>query len=125
MRQAQEIIQFRTRGLGHHDITGEVRAWLRRQEVDTGLLTIFVQHVLASLSVRQQSDRDDLHAYFARIEGFDDEPVVPRPVSLYATSIQVPVREGHLLLGARQGLFLVEQRDSPQTRSLVLHLIGE
>lgn len=125
MKQVQDIIAFRTRGLGHHDITPEINSWLREQGLQTGLLTVFVQHVLASLSIRQTADRDNLHDYFARIEGYGgDEEVVPRPVTLYATSVQIPVRGGELALGARQGVFLAEQRESPQTRNIVLHLIG-
>jgi secondary thiamine-phosphate synthase enzyme len=124
MRQAQDIINFRTRGQGHHDITPEVKAWVARQDMNTGLLTVFIQHVLASLSIRQHSDRDDLLTFFRRLEGSDDE-VVPRPTHLYATQVSIPIRDGSLALGARQGLFLLEQLESPNTRQLVLHLIGE
>lgn len=123
MRQAQDIINIRTRGQGHHDITAEVRAWVTRQAVKTGLLTVFIQHVLASLSVRQNSDRDDLHTFFRRLEG--DEEVVPRPAHLYATQVSIPIRDGDLALGTRQGLFLLEQLETANTRQVVLHLIGE
>ncbi len=124
MRQAQDIINFRTRGQGHHDITPEVKAWVTRQGMTSGLLTVFIQHVLASLSIRQNPDRDDLHSFFRRLEG-DDEDMVPRPTHLYATQLSIPVREGTLALGTRQGLFLLEQGDAAHTRQLVLHLIGE
>ncbi len=124
MRQAQDIINFRTRGQGHHDITPEVKAWVISQGIRTGLLTVFVQHVLASLSIRHHSDRDDLHTFFQRLEGAEDD-VVPRPTHLYATQVCIPVRDGTLALGARQGLYLLEQRDSATTRQLVLHLVGE
>lgn len=124
MKQAQDVINFRTRGEGHHDITPEVKAWVNRQEIHTGLLTVFIQHVFASLTLRQNSDRDDLHTFFRRLEG-DHEDVVPRPTNLYATQVSIPVREGALALGARQGLYLLEQRDSAHTRQLVVHLIGE
>jgi thiamine phosphate synthase YjbQ (UPF0047 family) len=125
MRQAQDILNIRTRGQGHHEITTEARAWVTLQGMRTGLLTIFVQHVLASLVVRQQhSDRDDLHTFFRRLEG-DDAELIPAAHNHYATQLSVPVRDGELALGARQGLYLLEQRDSASTRHLVLHLIGE
>ena len=123
MRQAQDILNIRTRGQGHHDITGEVSAWVTRQGVETGLLVVFIQHVLASLAVRQRSDRDDLHSFFRRLEGDDD--VLPGPITVYATQLSIPVRDGLLALGTRQGLFLLEQRETAHTRQLVLHLIGE
>lgn len=123
MKQAQDIINIRTRGQGHHDITAEVRAWVTRQDVKTGLLTVFVQHVLASLTVRQNSDRDDLHTFFRRLEG--DEDIVPRPTNLYSTQVSIPIRDGDLALGTRQGLYLLEQLENANTRHLVLHLFGE
>lgn len=123
MKQAQDVLNIRTRGQGHHDITPEVRAWVARQGMRTGLLTIFNQHVLAALAVRQIADRDDLHSFFARLEG--DDGLIPRPENLYATQLAIPVRDGDLALGARQALTLLEQRDSANTRHLVLHLIGE
>lgn len=125
MKQAQDILNIRTRGQGHHDITAEVRAWVARQDMQTGLLTVFIQHVLAALAVRQITDRDDLHSFFRRLEGVDEDMMIPRPNNLYATQLTIPVRDGDLALGTRQALTLLEQRDSPNTRHLVLHLIGE
>ncbi|HLN22731.1 MAG TPA: YjbQ family protein [Patescibacteria group bacterium] len=123
MKQAQDVLNIRTRGQGHHDITSEVSAWVARQGMQTGLLVVYIQHVLASLSIRQHSDHDDLHTFFRRLEG--DEDMAPRPSHLYATQICIPLRDGALTFGAQQGLFLLEQRDSANTRHLVLHLIGE
>lgn len=124
MKQAQEIISYRTRGLGHHDITPEVRSWVERQKIATGLLTVLIQHVLAALSLRQNADRDDLQTFFRQLENRGADPVPPA-ASLYASQLSIPVRQGGLALGARQGVFLLEQRETANTRQLVLHLIGE
>jgi thiamine phosphate synthase YjbQ (UPF0047 family) len=82
-----------------------------------------VQHVRAALAVRENFDRDDLHAFFRTLEG--DESPAGDTAPLYTTTLSIPVRDGRLALGARQGVYLYEDRDTPQTRSVVLHLIGE
>ncbi len=123
MKQAQEILTIPTRRRGHHNVTGQVSGWLGRQGIATGLLTVMVQHVRASLSIRENVDRDDLHAFFRSIEG--DMPPAGETAPLYATQLAIPVREGRMALGPRQGVFLYEERDTPQTRSVILHLIGE
>lgn len=123
MKQSQEIISVATRRRGHHNITGQVSGWASKQGIGTGLLTIMIQHVRAALTIRENVDRDDLHSFFNTLEGADSPAGESAP--LYATQLAIPLREGRMALGPRQGLFLYEDRDAPQTRSLVLHLIGE
>ena len=43
---------------------------------------------------------------------------------LSGVSLSIPVVDGQMVLGTWQGIYLVEHRDRPQTRDLVLHLIG-
>lgn len=123
MKQSQELLSVSTRRRGHHNITPQVTGWIDRQDVRDGLLVAMVQHVRAALTIRENADRDDLHAFFRTLEG-DDSPA-GESSPLYATQLSIPVRGGKLTLGARQGLFLFEDRDTPQTRCVVLHLIGE
>ncbi len=40
------------------------------------------------------------------------------------TAIAVPVVDGRLVLGTWQGLYLVEHRDRPHRREVILHLLG-
>jgi thiamine phosphate synthase YjbQ (UPF0047 family) len=40
------------------------------------------------------------------------------------TALPIPVTEGRLALGTWQGLSLVEHRDRPHRREVVLHLAG-
>lgn len=123
MRQVQDQISVATRRRGHHNITSQLSAWLDRQAVATGLLVVMVQHVRAALAVRENADRDDLHAFFRTLEG--DDPPAGEMAPLHVTTLSIPVRDGRLALGARQGMYLYEDRDTPQTRNLVLHLTGE
>ena len=39
-------------------------------------------------------------------------------------SVSVPVIDGRLALGRWQGLYLIEHRDRPHRREIVLHLSG-
>ena len=123
MRQAQGSITIQTHGQGHHHITNEVRAWIEAQGMSTGVLTVFIQHVAASLTIREHADRDDLHTFFRRLEGMEE--MVERRAALYTAQLSIPIRDGGMVLGARQGLFVYEYRDGGYDRHLVLHLIGE
>ena len=44
--------------------------------------------------------------------------------ALTATSLSIPVKAGRMLLGTWQGIYVVEHRDRPHRREVVLHFIG-
>ena len=43
---------------------------------------------------------------------------------LTGASVAIPVLDGKLALGTWQGLYLVEHRDRPHRREIVLHVAG-
>ena len=102
------------------------------------LLTLFCRHTSASLLIQENAApaaRRDLERYFERIapeaagyehddEGPDDMPSHLRS-ALTATQLSIPVKEGALVLGTWQGIFLFEHRRHPHEREIALHLIGE
>ena len=139
MQQSTHRLQIPTRGKGLYEITGQIAGWLRESTVRTGLLTVFVQHTSASLTIQENADPDvvhDLNAFFNRLvaednhlyrhtcEGPDDMPAHIR-AALTLTQISVPVEQGRMTLGTWQGIYLFEHRAVPHRRSVVLHLIGE
>ena len=139
MRQSMHRLSHGTRGRGLHDITAEVSSWVREQGMDEGLLTVFVQHTSASLTIQENADPDvlsDLDDFLSRLvpddvslyrhtaEGADDMPAHIR-AALTQTQLAIPVQGGRLALGAWQGIYLFEHRTRPHTRHLVLHLLGE
>jgi secondary thiamine-phosphate synthase enzyme len=64
-------------------------------------------------------------AYFEHTaEGPDDMPAHVKGV-LFGSSLTIPVREGRLLLGTWQGIYLGEHRDQGGSRSVVATLWGE
>ena len=139
MRQFTHRIEVATRGQGLYDFTRGVASWLHECRMTTGLLTVFVQHTSASLTVQENADPDvvrDLNDFFSRIapednslyrhtsEGPDDMPAHIR-AALTLTQLSIPVVGGGLALGTWQGIYLFEHRSGPHRRSVVLHVIGE
>jgi len=139
VRQLTHRVQVATRGKGLYEITGQIVSWLEGSGVGTGLLTVFVQHTSASLTIQENADPDvidDLNAFFNRlvpedgrwyrhtVEGPDDMPAHIRS-ALTLTQLSIPVERGRLALGTWQGVYLFEHRSVPHRRSVVLHLLGE
>jgi secondary thiamine-phosphate synthase enzyme len=140
MRQAVTSLRVvSSRGQGLYEITAEVERWLAAQAIHTGLLTLFIRHTSASLTIQENADPDviaDLNAWFSRLvkendshfrhtlEGPDDMPAHIRS-ALTAVQLAVPVLNGQLALGTWQGIYVFEHRRHAHRRDVVLHLIGE
>jgi secondary thiamine-phosphate synthase enzyme len=139
MIQVRHSLQVQAPRPGLYEITDEVAAWLARQPVREGLLTVFVRHTSASLLVQENADPDvlrDIESFLADLvpedprryrhaaEGPDDMPAHIKG-ALTQTQIGIPVGDGRLLLGTWQGVYLFEHRQRPRRREIVLHLIGE
>lgn len=131
-------MRVRTPGPGLTEITHEVTQWLRGQAITTGLLTVFIQHTSASLTIQENADPDviaDLADHFVRLaprdqrlyrhtmEGPDDMPAHIRTV-LSGVQLSIPIVNGEAALGTWQGIYVFEHRDRPHTRSVVLHAFG-
>ena len=134
----QTAIELPPRGRGFHLITPVViDAIPSMKEVHVGLLNLFLQHTSASLTINENADPDvtvDLESSFAAIapedfpykhtcEGPDDMPAHVKS-SLLGNSLSVPIREGRILLGTWQGIYLCEHRNAGGPRTLVLTLQG-
>ena len=138
MQQATHRLEVRTRGQGLYDVTRQVTSWVNDQQFSTGLLTVFIQHTSASLTIQENADPDvihDLNQHFIRlvpednrlyrhtIEGPDDMPAHIR-AALTDVSLSIPLTNGKLALGTWQGVYVFEHRTHPHTRTVVLHLFG-
>jgi secondary thiamine-phosphate synthase enzyme len=131
-------LEIRTRGKRLYPFTGEVASWVGSTGVETGLLTVFIQHTSASLVIQENADPDvvlDMADFFERLvpendpryrhtmEGPDDMPSHIRS-ALTQTHLSIPVMGGRMALGIWQGIYLFEHRSVAQRRSVVLHLAG-
>ena len=108
------------------------------RQFQIGLLHVFIQHTSASVSINENADPDvprDLELAFNQIaredfpyrhtiEGPDDMPAHVKS-SMIGCSVTIPVRNGALMLGTWQGIYLCEHRNHGGSRQLVLTLQGE
>jgi secondary thiamine-phosphate synthase enzyme len=139
MRQFTQKISVKAQGRKLYDITPQVLNWANSLGLQTGLLTLYIQHTSASLLINENYDSDvlvDMEAFFNRlvpdadslfihtVEGPDDMPAHVR-TALTQTSLSIPLIEAKVVLGQWQGIFLFEHRHIPATRHIILHLIGE
>jgi secondary thiamine-phosphate synthase enzyme len=139
VKQSTTRLEVSTKGKGLYEISDRVGAWVRETGIATGLLTIFIQHTSASLTIQENADPDviaDLNDHFARlapednklyrhtIEGPDDMPAHIR-TALTGTELSIPVLDGRPALGTWQGIYVFEHRKAAHRRHVVLHLLGE
>jgi secondary thiamine-phosphate synthase enzyme len=139
MHQFTQTLAISANGRKLYDITLQVLSWANQRGLNTGLLTLYIQHTSASLLINENYDSDvlvDIEAFFNRlvpdgdplfthtVEGPDDMPAHVR-TALTQTSLSIPMIEGEVALGKWQGLFLFEHRHMPATRRITMHLIGE
>jgi secondary thiamine-phosphate synthase enzyme len=139
MRQVKGSLMVETNGQGLYDITSRVQAWAGAQEIQQGLLTLYLHHTSASLLIQENADPEvlhDLNDFFRRVvpedmrfyrhtqEGPDDMPAHIR-AALTTTHLAIPIEGGRPDLGRWQGIYVFEHRASPKERRLTLHLLGE
>ena len=137
LRMANAVLMVHTNGPGLTDITGEISAWLRDIGASEGLLTVFIAHTSASLTIQENADPDvrrDLVDALARLapesqsyrhssEGPDDMPAHIKAL-LTSVSLSIPVVEGRTALGTWQGVYVIEHRARRHERRVELHFIG-
>ena len=139
MKQEQFKFSVSTKGRGIYCVSHEVCSWVLRQDIQSGLLTLFIPHTSASLLIQENADPgvlEDLNRFFNRLvpdgdslfqhqaAGPDDMPAHVRS-ALTQTQLSIPVQENKPSLGIWQGIYLFEHRTHPHKREIIMHLIGE
>ena len=137
MAHYQRLLRISTTGKSLQNITPKIEALIAESGIETGLCTIFLRHTSASLLIQENADPDvlrDLANFMAKLvpesakyihdtEGPDDMPAHIRTV-LTHTSENIPINQGHLVLGTWQGIYLWEHRQRNHSRELVVHISG-
>jgi secondary thiamine-phosphate synthase enzyme len=135
---ASSILTLQTDGEGFIDITSETRAFVAEARAMSGVVTLYLRHTSASLTIQENADPDVLHDLMTALrrlapadagwchvtEGPDDMPAHVRTM-LTATSLQIPVIRGELMLGIWQAVYVVEHRTAPHRREVILQFVGE
>jgi len=139
MKQEFFNLEINTNGQKLYEFTDLTIEWIQEKKFNNGILNLSIQHTSASLIVQENADLDvqtDLINYFNRLvpmdnklyihttEGKDDMPAHIK-AALTNNQISLSVKEGKLLLGTWQGLYLFEHRLHSNKRSIIHHFIGQ
>jgi secondary thiamine-phosphate synthase enzyme len=131
-------LAVQTSGRGFLDLTAEIAGFVKDAGAIEGMVTLFIRHTSASLTIQENADPSvltDLTTALARLapedagwshdsEGPDDMPAHVKTM-LTATSLQIPVLNGDLALGTWQAVYLIEHRARPHRREIVLQFAGK
>ncbi len=137
LSQAFHTLTVVTRSRGFHEITRDVADWLQLIGAGDGVLTVFIRHTSASLTIQENADPDvaaDLIDALDGLapedagwrhdsEGADDMPAHVKAM-LTGVHLQIPVLAGRALLGTWQGIYVVEHRSKPHRRDVALAFQG-
>ena len=139
MKQEFFNLEVNTTGQKLYELTEHTIAWIKSNNFKTGILNLSIQHTSASLIVQENADPDvqtDLINYFDKLvpmdnnlyvhntEGKDDMPAHIKS-TLTNNQISLSIKEGQIILGTWQGIYLFEHKLHPSKRIVVHHFIGE
>ena len=139
MKQEFYNLKINTEGQKLYEFTNLTIEWINQNNFKNGMLNLSIQHTSASLIVQENADPDvqtDLVNYFDKlvpmdnklyihtVAGKDDMPAHIKS-TLTNNQIALSIKEGELLLGTWQGLYLFEHRLNTQNRTIIHHFIGD
>ena len=133
-----EQVSFKTEGYQFINITEKIQELVTFHEFKKGLLNLSILHTSASLTVQENASKDvlidirtclcnlvpDSANYLHDVEGPDDMPAHLKTL-ITNTNLTLSVVSNKLVLGVWQGIYLCEWRNIGQTRSIIVHLLGE
>ena len=133
-----EQVSFKTEGYQIMNITEKIQELVILHEFRKGLVNLSILHTSASLTVQENASKDVLNDirtflsnlvpdsanYLHDVEGPDDMPAHLKTL-ITNTNLTVSVVSNKLVLGVWQGIYLCEWRKFGQTRSIIVHLLGE
>ena len=120
--QREELVEF----------TDKVQSQLKESGAREGIVVLYVQHTTAGLTVNENADpdvpRDMLHLLRTLIPqhgmGFrhgEENSDAHIKASIVGSSVTIPFKDGELLLGRWQGIFLCEF-DGARERKVIMML---
>jgi secondary thiamine-phosphate synthase enzyme len=131
------LLTVQTSGCGFLDLTSEIVKFAKEAGAIEGQVTLFIRHTSASLTIQENADPKvlaDLTDALDHLapenagwshdsEGPDDMPAHVKTM-LTATSLQIPVLKGQLMLGTWQAVYLIEHRRRAHVREVVVQFVG-
>jgi len=137
MAYYQNTITLPAHARGVHIITPYIEQTINEllpQNVEAGMVNLFLQHTSASLAINENADPDvrldtedwlntiapaDQPQYRHTLEGSDDLPAHFKSMIL-GVSLNIPLIRGRLGIGTWQGVYLCEHRNHASSRRLVI-----
>ena len=132
-------LEIKTNGQRLYNITDKTEKWVKDNKFSNGIINLSIQHTSASLNVQENADPDvqndlinffdklvpmDEKLYIHKTEGKDDMPAHIKS-ALTNNQVSLSVKDGQILLGTWQGIYLFEHRLAPTKRIVIHHYIGE
>lgn len=115
------------------DLTSEIKKIILKNTYKDGILTIFIPHTTAGITINENTDSDVItdivrnlerlvpfNNRYLHVEGNSDAHI---KASLIGSSINVIVENGELKLGIWQGIYFCEF-DGPRNRTIWVKFIG-
>jgi secondary thiamine-phosphate synthase enzyme len=119
------------------DITAKVVDRVQAERINDGLLTLFVSGSTAALTTVEYEpgliqDLKELveklipsdRRYHHDDRWGDDNGFSHVRAALFGPSLQIPIKDGRLVLGTWQQIVLLDFDNRPRTREIVVQLIG-
>ncbi len=133
-----ERVSFKTEGHQILNITKKIQELVSYHTLKKGLVNLSILHTSASLMLQENASKDVLDDirtflsnivpessnYLHNVEGPDDMPAHLKTL-ITNTNVTMSVVSNELVLGVWQGIYLCEWRKYGQTRSVLVHLLGE
>jgi secondary thiamine-phosphate synthase enzyme len=109
------------------DITPEVQNFVSRKNMTSGLVTVFIPHTTAGVTINENADPDvtaDMETVLDRMVPWnggyrhgEGNTAAHVKASLMGSSVQVIVKDGRIRLGTWQSIYFCEF-DGPRTRKV-------
>ncbi len=116
------------------DITSEVEEAIRELKALEGICFLFTQHTTCGLTINENSDPDvksdmllflgkTVPQFFEGFRHFEHNSDAHIKSSLIGSSVTVPFKDGKLLLGRWQGIYLCEF-DGARKRQILVQVLN-
>jgi secondary thiamine-phosphate synthase enzyme len=127
---AMQSFSVRTKHHTHFlDITQEVQLWISDSGAQNGIVTIFVPHTTAGITINENADPsvtsdmadalDRAVPWQAQYKHSEGNAAAHVKAGMMGSSVQVIVEDGRLLLGTWQAVYFCEF-DGPRSRNVWL-----
>lgn len=116
------------------DITARIQQAITDMGMKDGVVTVFVPHTTAAVTINENADPDVMHDMLFALEKTvpnhrqfrhgEGNSTAHVKSSLFGPSLQVIAQNGRLVLGTWQGIYFCEF-DGPRTRKLFVQAFTE